>query len=156
LSRLVCVDASLVLAFVLEDEPLHREAKAFIRRLSSAGATLCAPPLFVYECESIIRLQVFKGALSQDQAQEVRSLVKALEVEIEFSFPDSDRTFEIATLYGQPRSYDAAYAAHAEARGIDFVTIDAPFFEAVNGEKRPKTATPLSYVKLLRAGTFND
>lgn len=61
----------------------------------------------------------------------------------------SDRAFQIAVDYDQPRAYDAAYAAHAEARGLKLITTDKPFFEALNGVKRPQKMPPLSFVKLL-------
>jgi len=62
---------------------------------------------------------------------------------------DRARAFQIARDYEQPRVYDASYAAHAGARGLELVTTDKPFFEAVNGTKKPKTAPPLSFVRLL-------
>lgn len=106
--------------------------------------------MFVYECDSVIRLRVYKQTLTHAQAQLARRAIYALPITIQYDANDRDRAFEIATEYAQPRVYDAAYAAHAEARGIELVTIDAPFFEAVNGSKRPKTAPALKFVKLLK------
>ena len=71
-------------------------------------------------------------------------------ITIEYDEADRDRAFAIAQQYDQPRCYDAAYAAHAEARGVEMVTTDAPFFEAVNGSKKPKKASALTFVKLLK------
>lgn len=73
------------------------QAKVRVRQLAARGATLCAPPLFAYECASIIRLRVF----------------------------------------------------YAEARGVELITTDKPFFEAANGAKRPKSAPALTFVTLL-------
>ena len=147
----VCFDASAALAFALHDEPLHAQAVALVGALAAQNITLCAPALFVYECDSIIRLRVFKGAYSEAQAKEARAIVAALAVAIEAdnTLSEADRAFEIARDYAQPRVYDATYAAFAGARGLDLVTTDKPFFEAVNGQKKPKAAPPLAFVKLL-------
>ena len=150
MSKSVCVDASFALAFALKGEPLHEQAKALVRVWAGEGSTLCAPAMFAYECESVIRLRVYKGAFTQAEAEEARALIAALAVAVEFDADDQERAFQIATDYDQPRAYDAAYAAHAEARGVELVTTDAPFFEAVNGAKRPKAAPPLSFVTLLK------
>lgn len=148
-SARVCLDASAALAFALQDELLHVPAKALVKQLITQGATLCAPPLFLYECDSIIRLRVYKGALSETEAQEARRFVQALAVAVEHDAADGERAYQIARDYHQPRVYDAWYAAYAEARGIEMVTTDEPFFEAVNGTKRPKGAPPLAFVRLL-------
>ncbi len=148
----VCLDASVALAFVLEDEPLHEQAKQLIRQWAAQNVTLCAPAMFAYECDSIIRLRVYKKALTLQKAEEARAFLDALGITIEYDASDRTRAYQIATDYDQPRAYDAAYAAHAEARGVELVTTDAPFFEAVNGAKKPKKAAALTFVKLLTAG----
>ncbi len=142
-------DASAALAFAFQDEPKHAEAVALVRALASQNVTLCAPALFAYEVDSVIRLRVWKGTLSEAEAATARAIVSALAVEIEYDEGDRARAFQIARDYEQPRVYDASYAAHAGARGLELVTTDKPFFEAVNGTKKPKTAPPLSFVRLL-------
>jgi len=52
-------------------------------------------------------------------------------VRIEHDATILDRAYEIATSYGQPRTYDASYAAFAEARGLDLWTADKRFYNAV-------------------------
>lgn len=147
----VCLDASAALAFALRDEPLHAQAKVLIANLVGQGVSLYAPQLFAYECDSIIRLRVYKGAYSEAEAQEARALIAALGVAIEGGgAAEADRAFEIARDYDQARVYDATYAAFAQLAGVELHTTDAPFFDAVNGAKRPKAAAPLAFVKLLR------
>ena len=146
----VCFDASAALAFALPDEPAHAQAVAIIKAFGSQGVTLCAPAMLAYECDSVIRLRVWKGALSEAQAQTARAALKSLPIDIEYDASDRERAFDMAREYDQPRCYDTAYAAHAEARGVELITTDEPFFEAVNGSKKPKSAPPLSFVKLLK------
>lgn len=145
----VCLDASAALAFALQDEPLHEQGKAMVRRFVANNVALCAPPLFLYECESIIRLRVYKGAMTEEEADEARLFIRTLSVEIEHNAADTQRAYEIARDYHQPRVYDSLYAAFAETRGLELVTLDKPFFEAVNGSKRPKGESPLGFVKLM-------
>lgn len=146
---LVCFDANIAIAFALPDEPFHARAIATVQELYNLGITLCAPAMFAYECDSVIRLRVYTGKISEAEASEARAFVAALQVQIEFVEADRDRAFEIARDYGQPRAYDASYAAHAEARGVELLTIDEPFFQAVNGNKKPSGKPALSFVKLL-------
>jgi predicted nucleic acid-binding protein len=147
--RQICLDASVVLAAVLPREPQHNLAVALLKKLASQKATLCAPVLFIHECDSVIRLRLYKGDLSSSEAQEARAAIVVMAVCVEFNIQESERAFQIACDYNQPRAYDAAYAAYAESRGVELVTADRPFFEAVNGGKRPRTRSPLSFVKLL-------
>lgn len=149
-NRLVCVDASTALAAALQDDPNHAVALALLAQLGAQNVRFCAPALFVYECDSVTRLRVRQNKLSDADAQVVRTLIDALGVQVEYDGADRDRAYQIAEQYDQPRAYNAAYAAHAEARGVELITTDAPFFEAVNGDKRPKSVPPLEFVKLLK------
>jgi predicted nucleic acid-binding protein len=147
----VCFDASTALAVALQDDPKHAAAVALMASLAAQNAILCAPAMFTYECDSVIRLRVYRGNLSATDATTARAIIQALGVVVEYDPGDRERAFQIATDYSQPRVYDAAYAAHAEARGVELVTADEPFFEAVNGASRPKKAPPLTFVQLLVA-----
>ena len=146
----ICLDASVALAFVFSDEKLHTQAVALFRAFAAQGVTFHAPAMFHYECDSVIRLQVYKKALTPAQAQAARAVIGALPVTVEYDAADRDRAYQIAELYDQPRAYDAAYAAYAESRDLDLVTADVPFFESVNGNKKPKTAPALTFVKLIQ------
>ena len=128
---MICIDAAVALAAVIHNDPDHTVALNYLANLAAENITLCAPALFRYECDAVIRLQVYRGTLNGAQATTALSLIDALGVVLEFDVSNSDRTYEIATEYIQPRAYDAAYAAHAESRGIDFVTIDSPYGDGI-------------------------
>lgn len=145
----LCFDASAALSLVFADDPLHDAAREFVATLD-AGIQICSPAMFAYEVDSAIRLRVWNRRLTSAEAQTARIAIAALQVIIKYDARDRDRAFEIAQLYDQPRAYDASYAAHAEARGVELITADAPFYEAVNGNKKPKNAPALSWVKLLQ------
>ena len=65
----VCFDASAALAFALPDEPLHAKAVAIVWALAVQGTTLCAPAMFAYECDSVIRLRLWKGSLKRSRGR---------------------------------------------------------------------------------------
>lgn len=146
----VCIDANLALALVFKDERHHKEARNLFQQFGVDNVTLCAPAMFAYEFDSVVRLRIYKGEITLTQAEEARAFLNGLGVVIVYDGVDRDRAFEIAHQYDQPRAYDATYAAHAEARGLDLFTFDQPFFEAVNGSKRPKNVAPLTFVKLVK------
>lgn len=129
----VCFDASLALAFVLNDEPYHAQAVALITDLAGESARIIAPPIFLCECDSTIRLRVYKGALSDEDASTARIIIAALAIGIESENAIYDRAFEIARIHNQPRTYDATYAALAESHGLELWTADKRFYNSVSG-----------------------
>jgi predicted nucleic acid-binding protein len=116
----------------LNDEPYHAQAIALVSDLAKREARIIAPPLFLCECDSVIRLRIFKGALNGEEASQAREIIAALAVVIDDA-AIYDRAFEIACLCNQPRTYDATYAALAEARGVELWTADERFYNAVSG-----------------------
>ena len=149
-TQTICIDAALAIAAVVQDDHNHKAAFALIAQWGTQGVILCAPAMFAYECNSVIRMKVSSGKLTRIQAEEALEFLEALGIVIEYDPADNARAYQIATNYHQHRAYDAAYAAHAEARGLEFVTVDGPFFEAVNGSKLPTTAAALTFVKLVK------
>jgi predicted nucleic acid-binding protein len=129
----VVMDASAAVAFVLKAEKHHGQAVALVSDLVKRDVTLCAPSIFVYECDSVIRRLVFTGALTPDQADEARKLISALGVDVIHDAAILDRAYQIAAERNQPRAYDAAYAAFAQARGLELWTDDERFYNAVSG-----------------------
>jgi predicted nucleic acid-binding protein len=127
----IVIDASVAVAFALNDEPHYAKAVALIENFAARGVILCAPAIFDYECESVIRRRVFLKTLSPDDAEEVRAIVAALAVDVTHDHGILARAYQIATVHGQPRTYDASYAAFAEARGLELWTDDQRFYNAV-------------------------
>jgi predicted nucleic acid-binding protein len=132
LSERVCFDASTACAFALNDEPYHAQAIALVSELAKREARIIAPALFLCECDSVIRLRIFKGALNGEEATQAREIIALLAVAID-DVAIYDRAFEIACLYNQPRTYDSTYAALAESRGVELWTADERFYNAVSG-----------------------
>ena len=125
----VCFDASAACAFALDDEPYHPQALALVAALAKREARIIAPPIFLCECDSTIRMRVYKGALNEGEADQARQFSAALAVAIDHAMI-YDRAVEIARIYNQPRTYDATYAALAELRGVELWTVDKRFYNA--------------------------
>jgi predicted nucleic acid-binding protein len=139
----VCFDASAACAFALNDEPCHTQVLALVADLAGKQTQIIAPSLFLCECDSVIRLRVYKGALNDEEASQARRFVAALAVVIDDAMI-YDRAFEIARIYNQPRTYDATYAALAELRGVELWTADKRFYNSVTSAKKP-----LEFVKFV-------
>ncbi len=139
----VCFDASAACAFALDDEPYHPQALALVAALAKQEAQIISPPMFLCECDSTIRLRVYKGALNEGEADQARQFIAALGVAIDAA-AIYDRAFEIARIYNQPRTYDATYAALAELRGVELWTADKRFYNSVTSAKKP-----LGFVKFV-------
>jgi predicted nucleic acid-binding protein len=116
----------------LNDEPYHAQALALVAALAQREAQIIAPPFFLCECDSVIRLRIFKGVLNVTEATHAREIIAALAVVIDDA-AIYDRAFEIACLYNQPRTYDSTYAALAQARGVELWTADERFYNSVSG-----------------------
>jgi len=129
----------------LNDEPYHTQAIALIAELAKRQTRIIAPPFFLCECDSVIRLRVYKGALDDAQAVASRAIIAALAVAID-PLDVYDRAFEIARIYNQPRTYDATYAALAELRGVALWTADERFYNSVAGAS---VKSPLAFVKFI-------
>lgn len=93
----VCFDASAACAFALDDEPHHAQALALMAALAQRNTQIIAPPLFLCECDSVIRLRIFKGVLNHAEASQMRQFIAALAVVIDDA-NIYDRAFEIACL----------------------------------------------------------
>lgn len=132
-AKRVVMDASAVIAFALDDEKHHAQAVALVADLAARGVRLCAPSIFAYECDSVIRRRVHLGTLAPDAAKEARELIAALGVEVSYDPAIGERAYAIATQSDQPRVYDATYAAFAEARGLELWTEDERFYNAISG-----------------------
>ena len=140
----VVLDASAALAFALKDEKHHPHAVALVADLLKRELRFCAPSIFAYECDSVIRRRAHLATLTPKEAREARELMAVLGVEIAYDPECRESAYSMAERYDQPRVYDAIYAAFAEARGLELWTDDERFYNAVTTGKNP-----IGFVKFL-------
>jgi len=136
-----CIDASVAIKWVVQGERWRQKARQFLFDSLARGYTLIAPPLFVYETESVMQQFLTSGTLSLAEADAAITRLEAIGIQV-VTHPDMiRRAREIARLFGQAQIYDSLYAALAELRGCEFWTADKRYYDDV--------AAALPHVKFL-------
>ena len=122
--RVVCVDASVALLWLLPDS-LTAAARLLRRNCVEQGVPMIAPPLFRPEITSSIRRWLFTSEVSEAYARE------ALHRSLRFPVLVSDggdalqiRALALATALNRPRAYDSQYLALAEFNRCELWTAD--------------------------------
>lgn len=121
------VDASVVIAWCLEDES-SEAADAAVERLMAEGGI--APAHWPIEIASALRSAERRGRLDEASIGDLRPRLTALPIEIlpvEFSTAlnviDTARRHDLSV-------YDASYLDLADIRGLGLATVDARLAEA--------------------------
>jgi predicted nucleic acid-binding protein len=131
MSGWVVCDSGILLKSVLP-EPDTKKAETLLENWKVATVRIAAPTLFKYEIVSVMRLSVYKGILSIEEAVRRRNYLLEYPVETIIDEALLKRGYELATLYNRPRAYDAQYLAVAERLSCEFWTADEKLFNAVN------------------------
>lgn len=120
----VVVDANVLIAFGLADEPLHRQANQVLSAWRTTGEHLIAPRLFRSEITAVIRKVVYQQRATPEQGRAM--LEKLLIYPMEFHEDDTllKEAYELAGRFNRPRAYDTQYMALAERFRCEFWTAD--------------------------------
>jgi predicted nucleic acid-binding protein len=119
----ICVDASLVLAWLLPEE-LSDAAFSLGKLWDEEETELIAPPLVQMEVPSSLRQAVYRGRITLDEGDE--ALKAFLEMDIRIRQPEGllGRAWELGKAVNAPRLYDIFYLALAEMEGCELWTAD--------------------------------
>lgn len=125
------IDANILIAFGLSDEPLHTQANQILLSWASAGTTLIAPRLFRSEITAVVRKAVYQQRITHEQGRAM--LARLLLYPVEFYEDDAllKSAYELAGEFNRPRAYDAQYLALAKRLSCEFWTADERMFNAV-------------------------
>lgn len=120
----VIVDANILIAFGLADEPLHTQANQILTAWRTAGERLTAPRLFRSEVTAVVRKVVYQGRITPEQGRAM--LAQLLIYPVEFHEDDAllKEAYELAVRFNRPRTYDTQYMALANRLQGDFWTAD--------------------------------
>lgn len=120
----VVVDANILIAFGLADEPLYTQANQILSAWNAAGERLTAPRLFRSEIAAVVRKVVYQGRMTAEQGRTM--LAHLLLYPVTFYEDDGllKDAYELATRFNRPRTYDAQYMALAERLNCEFWTAD--------------------------------
>ena len=122
-SNKVCIDASLVLTWLLSTEP-DEKIDSLWREWLERGIEFMVPPLFHAEVASVIREQVYFKRILPEEGEEAFSIYEEIPV-TGVGTPDVYRkAWELAREFNLPRTYDMQYLAVAELEDCELWTSD--------------------------------
>ncbi len=131
-SKLVVVDASVVLKWQLDDEEYIPQATALRNDFYALSVIKAiAPHLLIYEVINGILTATRRKRLDSDKALD--AMDNLIKLGVELKEVEAKRVLELA-LEHNLCAYDAAYLALAESEGCELWTGDRPFYQAVRGE----------------------
>lgn len=130
---MVCVDASLVAAWLLPEE-LSDKAIRLRERLRSVGESFIAPGLLTVEVSSTLRKAVYRQRVPAEFGEEAYEAFKSFPIDIHDSRPLMDSAWAWAKTVSAPRLYDMYYLALAEREACDLWTADGRFVRLVGGQ----------------------
>jgi predicted nucleic acid-binding protein len=127
----VVLDANILIAFALADEPLHNQARQLLLFWKTNQEHLVAPRLFRSEIAAVVRKVVFQKRIDAANGHDI--LVQLLRYPITFYDEDSllIEAYELAVRFNHPRAYDTQYLALAEQLQCDFWTADERLTKSV-------------------------
>ena len=128
-SLTVCVDASIVLRYVLQ--PDNTSVKKLWKSWLDSEAQLVAPGLLFYEVTNALYQQQRNKILSPETIWQTLELSLELPIHLVNESGLHLRAREIATQYNLPATYDAHYLALAESLKIDLWTADMRLVNAL-------------------------
>ena len=112
----VVVDANILIAFALADEPLHLQAGQLLAAWQKTKEHLTAPRLFRSEINAVIRKVVYQQRLSPEPGREM--LAQLLLYPVEFYEDDAllKTAYDALAASGDTRSAIEEYRAERDAR----------------------------------------
>ncbi|NJL54766.1 type II toxin-antitoxin system VapC family toxin [bacterium] len=127
----VVVDANILVAYGLSDEPLHTQANDLLASWQGSETPLAAPQLFRSEITAVVRKAVFQKRIRHEQGRKL--LAQLLAYPVNFHEDDAllKTSYELAEQFNRPRAYDAQYLALAQRLSSEFWTADERLFNAI-------------------------
>lgn len=132
MDRLV-IDASVVIASLLPDEPYGDTALRILRRFLSDGLELFTLPLLRYELTNSLWKAIGRGRVELDDA--VAALKEFEAFNLPEREPSSKEVLKLAHAYNRS-AYDAAYLALAQTEQAPLVTADKRLYNAIKDRYR--------------------
>ena len=119
---MLTIDASVLVAAVLVDEPAHADAAQVLRVIARSGTVLHEPVIAIIEIVSAVVRRTGDRALAQTAA---RHLMRNPAIVVHpLDLPEAAHAAELAATR-RLRAADAVYAATALVHGTMLVTLDA-------------------------------
>ena len=126
----VCVDASLVAAWLLPEE-LSDKALLLRRRLQQEGEDFIAPSLMGAEVTSVLRKAVYRERVPLEYGEEALEAFKLFIIEPHDIRLLVDTAWSLAKALNAPHLYDMFYLALAVQEDCELWTADLRFVRMV-------------------------
>lgn len=130
----VCIDASLALKWVVQEEDSDL-ADALLREWQRQRMQIVAPTLFLFEVHAALRKLVHRKILTEKEGDEARD--KFITLCEWFTFPTPTDFFatawQMARTYRRPTTYDASYLALASIERCELWTADRRLVNSLGG-----------------------
>ena len=131
--RVLVVDASVSLKWVLDDEAEIASSVALRDDATHGRILMLAPSLWIYEITNALVVAYLRDRIDRSQSSLALALLQDLGVRL--ADPEPEDCLDIATRF-EISGYDAAYVALAEALEADLWTGDRRLCEKVHGETK--------------------
>jgi predicted nucleic acid-binding protein len=125
------IDASVVVKWVLEDEPLAHEARDLFADAIQRRRRLVGPPLLIAESTNAIYQRFRRKDLTADEADQLVGHIWSRPLDL-MSTPDlTQRTYRFVRQHRLANVYDSHYVVLAQELGTEFWTGDERIFNSV-------------------------
>jgi predicted nucleic acid-binding protein len=131
----ICLDASLVLAWLLPPERTLQVTDIWDGLLRRRDELL-GPPLLFIEVTSVLREKLAKRQITSQEAEHAFSAFQLLPIARAWPQELHTKAWEIAKALNQRKAYDAHYLALAEIERCELWTSDRRLYNAV-GDRMP-------------------
>ena len=128
----VCLDANVIISWLVPQQQ-HPNVYERMDQWLEDGVEMVGPSLLFSEVVSVLRNQVARGNLAEEDAQRLLRVFFRLGIRRIDNFTLFGRAYELATRLGHPQAYDAHYLAAAEQESCQFWTLDRPLYQSAMG-----------------------
>jgi predicted nucleic acid-binding protein len=130
----VVIDANILIAFGLADEPLHTQANQILSAWQTTKEQLTAPRLFRSEITAVVRKAVYQQRMSPEQGRAMLSQLLVYPVDLHEDIALLKEAYDLAVRFNRPRTFDAQYMALAERLQCEFWTEDERLVNSTQGQ----------------------
>ncbi len=130
MERKVCVDASLVVKWLIPEE-LSERALGLLRDWRKDGIVLLAPALLMFEVLATLRKHLLRQTLTFSEAQQSVAYLFELPIQVKNDPRILRIAWDLANQLGQPTVYDTSYLALAQMEDCALWTADLKFARAI-------------------------
>jgi len=127
------IDAGFYLKLVLPEEKSEQVERLWTSWIQES-VDVFAPSLFMYEVSSTLRNKVHRKILSINDAEEIKSQLKNLDMTFIYTEDMLDTAWDIASQLNLPTLYDCFYIALSKFLNIPLWTADIKLYYVVNEE----------------------